>query len=343
MQFSNPTMYAPLPTGLRRWLIARLTMPKRLVTVGDLVADLMVEARLPLQANQHQTAKTLQFEAGGACTTILAARNMGLDVTALGTVGVDFQGRMLLDMLNAAAVDTAALLMPPASTTTTVLALTDTGQRQHVFIGHYGAGAEIEFTNAAEARLKTADAVFIPGYTLVETRLAPLVAGVFDTLSARECRLYFDVGPFAYQLSRAQVNQTLAVCHTLLLTEDEIPFVADGAGGLDACRRLCARHRNLTIVLKLAAAGCRILSRSLDLVCPGFAVDAVDTVGAGDAFAGAYIWSDLNGYSPRECGTIANAMGAASVKKLGAGGNAPSRADVQSLLDREETGIRLPC
>ena len=318
-------------------------MPKRLVTVGDLVADLVLDARLPLQAEQHQTAKTLRFEAGGACTTILAARNMGLDVAALGAVGADFQGRMLLDILNAAAVDTAALLIPPGSTTTTVLALTDSGQGQHVFVGHYGAGADIEFTSAAEARLKSADAVFIPGYTLVEGRLAPLVAGAFDWLAAHKCRLYFDVGPFSRQLSRAQVNQTLALCHALLLTEDEIPFVADGGRGVDACRRLCARYRNLTIVLKLAAAGCRILSRSLDLACPGFAVDAVDTVGAGDAFAGAYIWADLNGYSPRECGTIANAMGAASVRKLGAGGNAPSCADVQSLLDRDETGIRLPC
>ena len=318
-------------------------MPKRLVTVGDLVVDLVLDARLPLQAGQHQTAKSLRFEAGGACTTILAARNMGLAVAALGAVGADFQGRMLLEILDAAAVDTAALLIPPESTTTTVLALADTGQGKHVFVGHYGAGAEIGFTGAAEARLRSADAVFIPGYTLVEARLAPLVAGALDWLAQHEGRLYFDVGPFSHQLSRAQVNQVLAVCDTLLLTEDEIPFVADGAGGIDACRRLCARHRELTIVLKLADAGCRILSRSLGLACPGFAVDAIDTVGAGDAFAGAYIWADLNGYSPRECGTIANAMGAASVRKLGAGRNAPSCAEAQSLLDRDETGIRLPC
>ena len=73
--------------------------PKRLVTVGDLVLDLVVDARLPLHPDQHQTAKRLQFEAGGACTTILAARRMGLDVAALGTVGDDLQGRMLLDIL----------------------------------------------------------------------------------------------------------------------------------------------------------------------------------------------------------------------------------------------------
>lgn len=318
-------------------------MPKRLVTVGDLVVDIVLDATLPVEAQAHQTAKRLQFEAGGACTTILAARNMGLEVAALGTVGDDLQGRMLLDILDDAAVDTSALQTPPNSATTTVLALTDSGQGEHVFLGHYGAGAEIDFTSAAEARLAQSDAVFIPGYTLVEARLSGLVAGVFDWIAPRGAPLYFDVGPFSRHLTQAQVDQVLALCKALLLTEDEIPFAAAGGRGLAACRRLCQQYPQLTIVLKLAEAGCRVLSRAVDLTCPGFAVDALDTVGAGDAFAGAYIWADLNGYSPLECGTIANAMGAASVTKSGGGRQVPSCADAQALLKRDNTGINLIC
>ncbi|MCY4062038.1 MAG: carbohydrate kinase family protein [Chloroflexi bacterium] len=318
-------------------------MPKRLVSVGDLVLDLVVDARLPVQPNQHQTAKALQFEAGGACTTILAARQMGLDVAALGTVGDDLQGRMLLEILDEAAVDTAALVIPRASTTTTVLALTDRARGKHVFLGHYGEGAPIEFTEGAETRLARSDAVFIPGYTLAEARLSRLVAGVFDWLTANDRRLYFDAGPFSSQLTQTQVDQALARCHTLLLTEDEIPYVAAGESGLDAGRRLRQRYPQLTIVLKRGQEGCHILARAVDLACPGFAVAITDTVGAGDAFAGAYIWADLNGYSPLECGTIANAMGAASVTKAGAGRNVPSSAEVQSLLDDHKTGIQLSC
>ncbi len=318
-------------------------MPKGLVSVGDLVLDLVVDARLPVQAEEHQTAKTLQFEAGGACTTILAARRMGLDVNALGTVGDDLQGRMLLDILTDSAVDTDALLIPPESRTTTVLALTDSARGEHVFLGSYGAGAPIEFTEAAEARLAGSDAVFIPGYTLAEERLSGLVAGVFDWLAANGGPLYFDVGPFSRQLTPAQVDQVLTLSHTLLLTEDEIPTVAAGERGLDACRRLCRRYPQLTIALKLGEAGCHILSRAVDEACPGFAVEVIDAVGAGDAFAGAYIWADLNGYSPLECGTIANAMGAASVTRAGGGRNVPSCADVQSLLDDYKTGIQVSC
>ena len=164
-------------------------MPKSLVTVGDLVVDIVLDARLPLQAGQHQTAKRLGFEAGGACTTILAARNMGLDVAALGAVGDDLQGRMLLDILNEAAVDTSALTIPRESATTTVLALTDSEAGAHVFLGNYGEGDQIEFSEAAKARLSAADAVFIPGSALVEARLSGLVAGLFDWLASHDCRL----------------------------------------------------------------------------------------------------------------------------------------------------------
>lgn len=318
-------------------------MTKRLVTVGDLVVDIILDARLPVQAKAHQTLKRLQFEAGGACTTVLAARNMGLDVAVLGTVGDDLQGRMLLDLLSAAAVDRSALVTAERSRTTTVLALTDTTRGEHVFLGHYGVGADIAFTERAERALASADAVFIPGYTLVEARLTGLVDGVLDWLAAHGSRLYFDVGPFARQLSSTQLDRVLALTNTLLLTEDEIPFVTAGAGGLAALRELRRRDPALTIALKLAAAGCRILTGAGEIHCPGFAVDVVDTVGAGDAFAGAYIWADLQGYSAQECGTIANAMGGSSVGRAGAGANAPTRADVQALLDRQNAGINLSC
>ena len=318
-------------------------MAKRLAAVGDLVVDIVLEARLPLAANLHQTANSLQFEAGGAGTTILAARKLGLDVAALGALGDDLQGRMLLDILHEANVDAAALEIPVGSSTTTVIALSDPARGEHVFLGHYGEGADIDFTDLAQARLAAADAIFIPGYTLAEARLSGLVQGAFDWLAANERRLYFDVGPFAPQASQTQIELALSLCHTLLLTADEIPFVASGERGLDACRQLLQQYPHLTIALKLGAAGCRILSGEREVLCPGVAVAVVDEIGAGDAFAAAYIWADLNGFSARECGTIANAMGAASVARRGAGSNAPSRAEVQTLLDQGNTGIILSC
>jgi len=318
-------------------------MPKRLVTVGDLVLDLLLEARLPVEADAHQMSPSLLLEPGGACTTLLAARNFGLQAAALGTVGADFQGRMLLEILADAGVDVSALEIPPDSTTTTVIALSDTEKSQHVFLGHYGASPPISLTESATQQLERADAVFIPGYTLVEGRLARLVDGVLEFMASSATPLYIDVGPFLGQLQQAGVDRLLAAADVLILTEDEIRFVAAGESDIDACRRLLRAYPDLFIVVKRGGDGCHLLGRGLDSACAGFSVPVVDTIGAGDAFAAAYIWADLQGYSPLECGTIGNATGAASVMKAGAGRNAPTRAEVQAILDQHNTGLSLSC
>ncbi|MCY4538325.1 MAG: carbohydrate kinase family protein [Chloroflexi bacterium] len=318
-------------------------MTRVLVTVGDLVVDLLLDVRLPVAAGDHQMSPTLLLEPGGACSTILAARNLGLDVAALGAVGADFQGRMLLDIMAGAGVDTSALLAPAGSTTTTVVALADKEGGGHVFLGNYGKGSDIALTDAAREQLKRADVVFVPGYSLVEARLRPLIDGVLDVVNDRPAPLYVDVGPFMGQLTRDRVERALGLTDVLLLTEDEIPFVSDGEPGTNACRRLLQRYPSLLIVLKLAEMGCRIMGPDIDIRCPGFPVAVVDTIGAGDAYAAAFIWSRMQGYALGDCGTIANAMGAASVTKAGAGRGAPTRGEIQALLDEHDTGLQLSC
>ena len=318
-------------------------MTKVLVTVGDLVVDLLLDVRLPVAAGDHQMSPRLLLEPGGACSTILAARNLGLDVAALGAVGADFQGRMLLDIMAGAGVDTSALLAPAGSTTTTVVALADQVGGGHVFLGNYGKGSDITLTDAAREQLKRADVVFVPGYSLVEARLRLLIDGVLDVVNDSPAPLYVDVGPFMGQLTRDRVERALGLTDVLLLTEDEIPFVSDGETGINACRRLLQRYPSLLIVLKLAEMGCRIMGPDIDISCPGFPVAVVDTIGAGDAYAAAFIWSRIQGYALGDCGTIANAMGAASVTKAGAGRGAPTRGEIQALLDEQDTGLQLSC
>ncbi|MDE2951719.1 MAG: carbohydrate kinase family protein [Chloroflexota bacterium] len=318
-------------------------MTKRLVTVGDLVVDLLLDVRLPVTAEDHQMSPTLLLEPGGACSTILAARNLGLDVAALGAVGADFQGRMLLDIMGEAGVDTSALLTSAGSTTTTVVALADQAGGGHVFLGNYGKGPDIALTEAAHEQLQRADTVFISGYSLVEERLCPLVDGVLEFVNDSPTALYVDVGPFMSQLPRERVERVLGLTDVLLLTEDEIPFVSAGETGIKACRRLLERYPSLLIVLKLGESGCRIMTSEIDRHCPGFPVAVVDTIGAGDAYAAAFIWSRAQGYALADCGTIANAMGAASVTKAGAGRGAPTCSEIQALLDKHQTGLQLSC
>lgn len=65
---------------------------------------------------------------------------------------------------------------------------------------------------------------------------------------------------------------------------------------------------------------------------PAFAVEIVDTTGAGDAFHGAFAWALANGRQPAECARIAAAAAALKCRRLGARAGLPTRAELDEFL-----------
>jgi Sugar kinases, ribokinase family len=65
---------------------------------------------------------------------------------------------------------------------------------------------------------------------------------------------------------------------------------------------------------------------------PAFAVDVVDTLGAGDVWHGALALALAEGMVPRPAVRFANATAAIKCTRFGGGRGAPSRAEVERLL-----------
>jgi sugar/nucleoside kinase (ribokinase family) len=64
---------------------------------------------------------------------------------------------------------------------------------------------------------------------------------------------------------------------------------------------------------------------------PAYAVDVVDTTGAGDVFRGAVIYAMLRGDAPEELLRFANAAAAVSCTREGAMGGVPTLEEVLNL------------
>jgi sugar/nucleoside kinase (ribokinase family) len=71
-------------------------------------------------------------------------------------------------------------------------------------------------------------------------------------------------------------------------------------------------------VLKRGPEGCAVFGDHEEFHVPAFQVNAVDTTGAGDCFAGAWLGATCRGMAPREAARVANAVGALVVQTLGA-------------------------
>jgi len=69
---------------------------------------------------------------------------------------------------------------------------------------------------------------------------------------------------------------------------------------------------------------------------PGFAVNCVDTTGAGDVFHGAFCYSVLKGYTVRDALEFSNAMAALNCTRLGARGGIATADEARALIERGE-------
>jgi len=131
----------------------------------------------------------------------------------------------------------------------------------------------------------------------------------------------------------------IALRHKYVIgNERELRYVtqmntADAA--LDCLRARMPSSETRFAAISFGARGCVVLTLDQMVHVPGFVVDVVDTTGAGDAFAAGVAFGIINRRSPREIGTIGNAMGALSVRGLGARTSLPTRDELISFLGND--------
>lgn len=306
-------------------------MSKCIVSIGDLVLDIVMPVHLPVEPGRHQDPGTRRIEPGGAGNFMIAARHMGLEVWAAGTVGADPFGAHILDLLRSEDVKIAHVSNVPGSTSTVVMVLTDQESGEHTFIGSYGSGEEVPYPSGLDATIAQSDALFLQGYTLSEKRIVPMAFRAVDRATAAGVPIYLDVGPFMAFVTPENVVRILEHAEVVMMTDDEISLVAGEHQGTDAYDYLLSVGPRV-LVIKQGAEGCTIVTPGGAKRVSGFHVQVLDTVGAGDCFDAAFLAGHLNGLPLWECGRLANAMGAATVQRMGAGRNAPRYADVIALL-----------
>lgn len=317
-------------------------MTKHVVSLGDLVVDLIVPVSLPITAFQHQEARGVNPEPGGSGNFMIAGARLGMKISAIGAVGDDLFGSFLIGVLKDEGIATEGITISPATGSTIVLDLIDQRTKDHVFIGSPSQGESVEYSEVHERILKSAQALFFQGFTLHERPTAVLVPRVIQRARELNIPTYFDVGPTVRHLPFAQVQEMMGQSSVLMMTEDELPLAADGHTG-EAAYDFLLRLGPALLVIKQGANGCLLVAANQRQHVPGFPVPVADTVGAGDCFDAAFIYGQLHGMSPGESATFANVVGAASVQKVGGGRNVPTCQEVKTLLQQFNVDIDFSC
>jgi fructokinase len=234
---------------------------------------------------------------GGPYNVARTIARLGQSAAFLGRLSTDGCGRRLREELASDGVGLDAAVATDAPTTLALAELDGAGVARYRF---YESGTSAPGLSAGEAGnalpprfrsfyLGTLGLVFEP----IGSTLEALVARVPDsTLVALDpnCRPSMIRDPAAF---RGRLARLLARTDVVKVSEEDLAWIAPGADPADAARGLLGQGHAVAL-LTLGPDGALVVTADATVAVTAPAVHVIDTIGAGDAFMGAFLarWAE---------------------------------------------------
>ncbi|WP_152391815.1 carbohydrate kinase family protein [Paenibacillus guangzhouensis] len=283
------------------------------LVIGDANVDLVVVGcnALPLPGQEIFVEDMSLHVGGGAAIFGLTLAKLGKAVAFKGVVGQDYYGQYVLDQFRQAGIDTSYVKRSDLGATGLSIAINP--ERDRSFISYAGTNAELQIDPFIDLDAVPARHVHLTGYR--GSRNHTQFMRIVRRLKESGVTVSLDVGwddtgewyPGVFDLMEEIdvffMNETEALHYTGCTVMEE------------SIEQLRERRKN--VVVKQGAGGATAIINGTVTHQAGYAVNVVDTTGAGDSFNAGYIDGYLSGLSVEECLAYGNACGALSVQDYG--------------------------
>ena len=301
----------------------RLQRPK-IVVIGSLNVDHTLRVSHIPAPGETLTATAAFMSLGGkGANQALAAARAGGDVTLIGCVGDDDFGTRCIEHLRREGIHIGAIMKDGPSTSCAFITVDDAGENSIVVSP--GANHALMPMHVEEhaALIRSTAALLLQ----LECPL-PTVLHSIRIAAAVGVPVILNPSPLTAEFIQARVEVDTLILNaqeaaTLVsMTLAEIAANPQRARAAAHCRQMSiTRGGDPTLVITESA----ILSVAPPQVTP------VDTVGAGDAFAGAFTVASATGMALEEAIRFANAAGALATQGRGAQPSIPGRDAILAL------------
>ena len=279
-------------------------MTPRIAVVGSINADLVVQMpKLPSRGETVSSAEPAWFPGGKGANQAVAAARMGGNVSMFGAVGSDQPGQMCLSALQQSGVNVDAVAKVSSPTSTALVMVEHSGENQIVV-----ADGANQYASFDAAQISSADAVIvqfeIPESVIVEVGKA--AKGIFCVNAAPVRKLS---------------DELASLIDVLIVNEHEYAQLGEPKSGLvivTAGAKEVVAYQNAEVVAKSQPPK----------------VEALDTVGAGDTFVGAFVVAYASGKTISDSLDLACAASALSTLKLGAQSGMPTASEVNEFFNK---------
>lgn len=276
-----------------------------MVCVGSWNVDFLVRVPRPIERGETLQGRGFQVLPGGkGSNAAIACARQGARVVLFARVGDDDYGRMALDLWKRESIDTRHVQVAKGEPSGAAQILVyDDGDNSIAVAPGANAGLRVEELPQTRIVLSNCE--------------VPLAATQAAFQLARKAGATTILNPSPV---RQLPDELLALCDVLVVNEVE--------------RKSIPREFRGALVVTRGATGCALFrSGTPALELPGHAVKVVDTVGAGDTFAGALAAALARGEALERAMAWANAAAALSVTGQGAIGGMPPLRAVETMLN----------
>jgi ribokinase len=303
-----------------------------IVVVGSSNTDMIIRlSRIPRPGETILGGRFLTAAGGKGANQAVGAARAGGKVAFIARVGKDVFGDQAVAGLRRDGIDVRKVFRDAAAPSGVAL----------IFVAEDGENS-IAVAGGANARLSSADvrqagALIRSAAVLLAQLETPLAAVRTAAELAVRAGVPVILNPAP---ARALPDSLLRLISIITPNETEAELltgieITDEAAAAKASQALLLRGAR-AVILTLGARGAFLADGKRAQLVPGFRIKARDTTAAGDIFNGALAVALAEGQELPDAVRFANAAAALSVARLGAQPSAPTRLEIERLLQRCE-------
>ena len=301
----------------------------KVVVVGSINMDLVVHTpHLPVPG-ETVLGEDLQTLAGGkGANQAVACARLGADTTMLGCIGEDIFGTQLRENMSELGVDCSHLCLNHNHTTGVALIGIDSETKENSIIVAGGANRKL-----SKREIRAAEAVIAEADVLICQLEIPLSAVEEALLLARKHQV-------TTILNAAPIcdlpQHFLSLIDILIVNRTEAAQLSgmqvEKLEEIEQASALLLDRGVGDVIVTLGGQGSHHTDKTHRDYIPAFPVKVIDTVGAGDAFAGAFAVGYAEGMPMDDLLRFCNACGALATTREGAQNSMPTRDEISAFL-----------
>jgi len=252
---------------------------------------------------------------GSGANSVSMVAMLGGKSTFCGLVGADQLGQTYAQRL-AEVLGEHHLRTREDVATGKCLSIISRDDAERTMLTDLGGAMELGPTDLPVEAVETATWLHITGYLFTGGQMGEAAMLALERALRAGTRISFDVADaFVIQHCRETVEKVIRdYADVVFMNEEEARLLA-GTDAADAVHKVGAWTD--TAVVKLGKRGSIIKKGETIIPIEAVPVEAVDTTGAGDAYAGGFLYGLARGWELEACGHLASAVAGLTVSQVG--------------------------